>query len=201
MTSFAFCPVCARRLTTLTDGPDRGRLGCAEGHFVHYDNPALTAMAFIACEGRYLVLRRAQEPYAGAWDLPGGFVESGETPQEAVEREIADETGLQVAELRIIGAYTSRYGDGGKWTVDVAFEGRAAGTDVRLSEEKSEAAWVELSEMPELAFAGERSALDLLRTEAAAAGRDSRRARRIAAPSNGGWQTAAWDVRPEDRGA
>lgn len=163
VTRFVFCPACARKLAPLADGPDRGRLGCPEGHFVHYENPALTAMAFVAHQGRYLVLKRAQEPFAGAWDLPGGFVEAGETPQEAVEREIAEETGLAVADLRIIGAYTSRYGDGGKWTVDIAFEGRASCRDIRLSDEKWDAAWVDLSEMPQLAFAGERSALTALR--------------------------------------
>ncbi|HVA18556.1 MAG TPA: NUDIX domain-containing protein [Solirubrobacteraceae bacterium] len=43
---------------------------------MHYDNPAVTAFAFVEREGRYLVLERAQEPYRGLWDLPGGFVGS-----------------------------------------------------------------------------------------------------------------------------
>ena len=72
---FAFCPVCAAGMTVLSAGQDRGRQACPQGHFVHYDNPAVTAFAFVEREGRYLVLERAQEPYRGLWDLPGGFVD------------------------------------------------------------------------------------------------------------------------------
>jgi len=140
-------------------GPDRGRMGCRLGHFVDYENPAITAFAFVQRGGRYLVLERGQEPYRGRWDLPGGFVEAGESPAEAVEREILEETGLCVEGLTIIGAYTSRYGDGGKWTVDVAFHCRAPSSSLSLSAESSAAEWVSLERMPRLAFAGERSAL------------------------------------------
>ena len=162
---FAFCPVCAAGMTVLSDGPDRGRPACPRGHFVHYDNPAVTAFAFVERAGRYLVLRRAEEPYLDLWDLPGGFVESGEAPAESVQREILEETGLRVESLRVLGAYTSRYGDDGKWTVDVAFHCRALPGDVRLSAEKSQAAWVTPADMPPLAFAGERDALEELRAE------------------------------------
>ena len=38
---YAFCPVCAAGMTVLSDGQDRGRQACPEGHFVHYENPAV----------------------------------------------------------------------------------------------------------------------------------------------------------------
>lgn len=160
---FSFCPLCAGRLTVLESGPDRGRMACAKGHFVHYDNPAVTALAFVERGGRYLVLKRAQEPYRGLWDLPGGFIEAGETPVEAVKREIYEETGLSVDAPTILGAYSSRYGERGKWTVDVAFFCQAPVGDLQLSDESSGAAWVTLEEMPTLAFAGERSAFEELK--------------------------------------
>ena len=59
-----------------------------------------------------------------------------------------------------IGAYISRYGDMGKWTVDVAFHCRAPDGVLSLSAESSDAAWVPIEQMPALAFAGERSALE-----------------------------------------
>lgn len=155
---FRFCPICSHELILLTNGPDRGRSGCREGHFVHYENPAVTAFAFVEREGRFLVLERGQEPYRGRWELPGGFVEAGESPAESVEREVFEETGLSVETPSIIGAYTSRYGDDGKWTVDVAFHCQAPHGEVSLSAESSDAAWVSIEQMPPLAFAGERSA-------------------------------------------
>lgn len=143
---------------------DAGRPACPAGHFVHYDNPALTAFAFVERDGRFLVLRRAQEPERGEWDLPGGFIEAGESPADCVRREIAEETGLEVDRLAVFGAYTSRYGEDGKWTVDIAYRCRASGGHVRLSAEKSEFAWTGLGNLPRLAFDGERSALAAFRS-------------------------------------
>lgn len=157
---FRFCPRCGDELLPLADGPDRGRLGCRRGHFVHYDNPAVTAFALVERDGRYLVLERGQEPYRGRWELPGGFVEAGESPSEAVTREIFEETGLRIETPSIIGAYTSRYGDDGKQTVDVAFHCKATPGDLSLSAESSSSAWVSIEQMPPLAFAGERSAFE-----------------------------------------
>ena len=161
--AFRFCPICGDELVSLLHGPDRGRPGCRRGHFVHYNNPAITAFAFVERGERYLVLERGQEPYRGRWELPGGFVEAGERPDEAVRREISEETGLRVEALSILGAYTSRYGDDGKWTVDVAFHSKALPGDLSLSAESSDAAWVMLGQVPPLAFAGERSAFEELK--------------------------------------
>ena len=157
---FRFCPLCSDELIPLASGPDRGRMGCRREHFVHYENPAVTAFALVERDGRYLVLERGQEPYRGRWELPGGFVEAGESPAESVRREIFEETGLRVDTPSIIGAYTSRYGDDGKWTVDVAFHCQASHGDLSLSAESSDAAWVTIEQMPPLAFAGERSAFE-----------------------------------------
>ena len=147
----------------LESGHDRGRMACGKGHFVHYDNQAVTALAFVERDGRYLVLERAQQPYRGLWDLPGGFIEAGESPVEAVKREIFEETGLIVEAPSILGAYTSRYGDSGKPTVDIAFYCSAPVGDLRLSDESSGYAWVTVARMPTLAFAGERSAFEDLK--------------------------------------
>ncbi|MGC2372259.1 MAG: NUDIX hydrolase [Solirubrobacteraceae bacterium] len=157
---FRFCPLCGDELVPLLSGPDCGRPGCLRGHFVHYNNPAITAFAFIEQNGYYLVLRRGQQPYRGRWELPGGFVEVGESPDAAVRREIFEETGLCVEATSIIGAYTSRYGDDGKWTVDVAFHCHAPSGELNLSAESSDAAWVSIEQMPPLAFAGEQSAFE-----------------------------------------
>jgi ADP-ribose pyrophosphatase YjhB (NUDIX family) len=162
---FRFCPACAAPLAPLPTGHrDAGRPACPRGHFVHYDNPAVTTYALVAgSDGRYLALRRAHAPCAGEWDLPGGFVEAGEPPAGAVRREIAEETGLDVELLGVIGAYTSVYGETGRHTVDIGYHARlAAGqeaADIVLSDEKSEAAWFALDDFPSPAFAGERAGL------------------------------------------
>lgn len=161
---FRFCPGCAAPLVPLPDGPDAGLPACPAGHYVHYANPAVTAFAFVEDAGRYLALRRAQAPALGDWDLPGGFIEAGEYPEDAVRREIVEETGLEVRDLAVFGAWTSRYGEGGKWTVDIAYHCRRAAGELVLSDEKSEARWLSLADFPLPAFDGERRALEALRT-------------------------------------
>jgi 8-oxo-dGTP diphosphatase len=159
LSDFRFCPLCGERLDA-TDTP-----ACPKGHFVHYDNPPTTVQAWIERDGTYLILKRNEEPFAGEWDLPGGFVEMGESPADAVVREVAEETGLRVTPTEIIGAFTSAYGDSGRHTVDIAYLCRVEGGDFELDRvEKSDAAWAPLDEMPKLAFAGERLALEALRS-------------------------------------
>ena len=53
--------------------------------------------------GRLLLVRRAREPGQGHWSVPGGRVESGETDTQAVMREVAEETGLMVEIVRLLG--------------------------------------------------------------------------------------------------
>jgi 8-oxo-dGTP diphosphatase len=54
--------------------------------------------------GRLLLIRRGHEPSRGLWSLPGGRVEAGETPAEAIEREVCEETGLRVRAGRPVGS-------------------------------------------------------------------------------------------------
>jgi ADP-ribose pyrophosphatase YjhB (NUDIX family) len=170
LSEFRFCPLCGERLAPKPSPPDAGRPACPAGHFIHYDNPPTTVQAWIERDthagtgGEYLILKRNEEPFAGEWDLPGGFVEMGESPSDAVVREVAEETRLTVVPVEVIGAFTSEYGDTGNHTVDIAYRCRLDGGDFLLDRvEKSDAAWKRLDEMPKLAFAGERQALETLR--------------------------------------
>lgn len=169
MPAYRFCPLCAAKLEPLAGGEDAGRPACPTGHFVHYDNPAVTTMALIRDDrGRVLMLRRARDPFRGRWDFPGGFVDAGETPAEGIMREIAEEIRLTVEIEAVVGTYASRYGDGedARHTVDVAFACRLTGGQLTLSDEHLDACWFAPGEAPEPAFAGEREALAQLRRRA-----------------------------------
>lgn len=100
-----FCPICGDALTPHNDG-ERPRPHCARCRRFYYRNPVPAACCFVARGDALLLTRRAVEPCKGQWGLPGGFVEVGETTEEAVLRELEEETGLRGRGLRLIGAST-----------------------------------------------------------------------------------------------
>jgi 8-oxo-dGTP diphosphatase len=84
--------------------------------------PALTTDCVIFdAESRVLLIRRGHEPYAGSYALPGGFVEIGETVENACRREVQEETGIEVDQLRLVGVYSNPARDPRGHTVSVAF--------------------------------------------------------------------------------
>jgi 8-oxo-dGTP diphosphatase len=84
--------------------------------------PALTTdCAIYDPEGRVLLIRRGHDPYAGGYALPGGFVEIGETMEAACRREVREETGIEIGELRLVGVYSDPSRDPRGHTVSVAY--------------------------------------------------------------------------------
>lgn len=163
---FNYCPICATPLEMRpTEPPDPDRPTCPSCGFVHYGNPAPTVQAWIEDDGRYLALRRDQDPLRGEWNMPGGFVEAGEAGDEAIRREVAEETGLEIEIIGVIGVFASRYGSGEEALpiFDVAYRCRRNGGRLDISPESSEAAWFTLADFPRPAFEGERLALARLR--------------------------------------
>lgn len=66
------------------------------------------AYARIVQEGHLLLIQKCRGPYTGMWDLPGGTIEFGETPAEAVLREVEEETGLKAAVDDLMAAPSAR---------------------------------------------------------------------------------------------
>ncbi len=92
--------------------------------------------------GQCLVLRRsaASQNNAGLWDLPGGKCDPGETVDQTLAREVAEETGLQIRVVRVAGATQADRGD--EIVAYLILEARAAGSAVRLSDEHDAYEWV-----------------------------------------------------------
>lgn len=66
------------------------------------------AAAVIVKDGRVLLGRRARAPFAGQWEVPGGFVERGEHPTDAAVREIGEELGIEVTLTGLVGIYVEQ---------------------------------------------------------------------------------------------
>ena len=115
--------------------------------------PVLTVDAVISdAEHGVLLIQRARDPYAGYWALPGGFVEEGETVEQACTREAREETGLTVEPVELLGVYSHPSRDPRGHTVSVVFLCRCSGGVVQSGDDAAAARWfAELSDVP-LAF-------------------------------------------------
>jgi ADP-ribose pyrophosphatase YjhB (NUDIX family) len=99
-----FCPNCGAPVSRrIPPGDDRPRHVCDTCGGIFYHNPKLVAGCIPERDGKILLCRRAIEPRSGFWTLPAGFMENGETTQEAAARETKEEA---LAEVEIGALFT-----------------------------------------------------------------------------------------------
>jgi ADP-ribose pyrophosphatase YjhB (NUDIX family) len=107
--------------------------------------PYLAVSAAIFRDGRVLIVRRGRPPAHGLYTLPGGGVECGETLEEAVIREVREETGLEIAPLALIGFREAIGRDAAgkieRHFVILPFAARWVAGEIALNEELAEAQW------------------------------------------------------------
>lgn len=72
------------------------RPACTACGWVYFADPKVAAAVLVEHAGRVLLVRRANDPLRGLWTLPAGFVDAGEDPAQAAQRECLEETGLAV---------------------------------------------------------------------------------------------------------
>ena len=118
---------------------------------IYPTRPVLAVSAAIFRNGRVLIVRRAQPPANGLYTLPGGVVEIGETLVEAVEREVREETGLEI-EPRGLAGYRQviAHDDSGRIErhfVILPFAARWLSGEISLNDELAEGHWLAPTEL------------------------------------------------------
>ncbi|MCX8065887.1 MAG: NUDIX hydrolase [Candidatus Hydrogenedentes bacterium] len=123
-----------------------------------FPRPSVTvdALVFRRREGgewEILLIKRKYEPFAGFWALPGGFIEDDETLEEAVERELYEETSLKEVQLTQLRAFSKPNRDPRGRTISIAFVGVLT-QDVSLQprSDAKEIGWFPIADLPNLAF-------------------------------------------------
>ena len=92
-----FCADCGHAVEHRTPPGDHlPRYVCPSCGTIHYQNPKIVAGCVPEYEGRLLLCRRAIEPRYGFWTIPAGFMENGETTQQAAQRESLEEACAEV---------------------------------------------------------------------------------------------------------
>jgi len=132
------CQHCGTPLAMVSadeDGGPKSRLRCPACGWTHWNNPVPVLAAVVECadrDGRILLARNAAWP-GRMFALITGFMEAGETPEEGIAREVAEETALQVDALKLIGVYDFQRMN----QLIVAYHALARG-EVKLSPELAE---------------------------------------------------------------
>lgn len=122
-----------------------------------FPRPALTVdVVLLTREAvpKLLLIQRKRDPFAGAWALPGGFVEEGETLAAAARRELLEETGVEVGDLEQLVTAGDPGRDPRGWTVSVAYLARVNPGEVtaKADDDARAVGWHALTQLPPLAF-------------------------------------------------
>lgn len=117
-----------------------------------HESPSLTVDGIVLLEGQIVLIKRKNPPFRGMYALPGGFVEYGETAENAVVREVEEETGLKTKVNRLLGVYSAPDRDPRGHTVSVVFELDAQDGELKGGDDAAAADTFSLESLPELAF-------------------------------------------------
>jgi 8-oxo-dGTP diphosphatase len=170
-----FCLLCGTELV-LRDDRGHPRPTCPACAWIYYRNPVPAAGVILPGPDGVLLVKRRWAPAAGAWCLPAGFMEYGETPEHCAVRELKEETGIEGRLTGLFGVYAG-FDDPRVRAVLILFTATREGGRLRAGDDATETGWFRLDRLPKrIAFAAHRRALEEYRARvkrhARAAGRE-----------------------------
>jgi 8-oxo-dGTP diphosphatase len=131
---YKFCPHCGHVLTNKTVDQEQVK-ACTHCDFIFWNKSKPVVSIILHKDGHVLMIQRANEPFKEYWVLPGGFISSNETAEEAIVRETLEETGNIVKPEKIIGTYLIDNDPRGLH-LDIIFTGRID-EQVKLTEDNT----------------------------------------------------------------
>ncbi len=145
-----FCPRCGA-VVTQAERFGRLRKVCPACGWIYFADPKVAAAVLVEQDGGVLLVRRAVDPARGLWTLPAGFVDAGEDPALAAERECLEETGLVV---KITGLKDVLFGQehpGGAHIL-LVYSARYISGELSAHDDVDQAAYFQRTDLPPLAF-------------------------------------------------
>ncbi len=133
----------------------RVRPVCPQCQRVHFIDPKVAAALVIEREGKLLLIQRGNDPERGKWAFPAGFVDGGEDPARAAEREGLEETGLLVRVTGVLDVF-AREADNEGADMLIVYRAEVTGGELRPGDDADHAGFFGPGEFPELAFPSTR---------------------------------------------
>jgi ADP-ribose pyrophosphatase YjhB (NUDIX family) len=155
---YRFCPRCGGALEKrVVKSTEPKRLVCNACSFIFYQDPKVVAGTIFTLNGGIVLLKRGVEPAMGKWVFPGGYVDRGESVQEAAVRETREESRLEIS----LGPLLNVYSYPRSPNVIVVYVAQVEGGELGAGDECVEAAIFTQSEIPwdDLAFDSTRDAI------------------------------------------
>lgn len=131
---------------------------CPRCGWIHFVDPKVAAAVLVLRDESVLLVRRVNEPFRGLWTLPAGFVNGGEDPAEAAERECLEETGLSVRTMRVYDIVPGREHTRGADFV-IVYLAEILGGEMKADDDADAVEWFDRNNLPPLAFLATRKVL------------------------------------------
>jgi 8-oxo-dGTP diphosphatase len=147
---FNFCPRCGSPVVH-QERFGKVRPVCPQCGWIHFIDPKVAAAVLVVRDERVLLVRRVNEPFRGLWTLPAGFVNGGEDPAEAAERECMEETGLTVRVTRVFEIVPGREHPRGADFV-IVYLADMLGGEMKADDDADAVEWFARENLPPLAF-------------------------------------------------
>ena len=146
-----FCPYCGEKVSEKSFG-ERNHCYCQKCDIIHYENPfPATAALVLNHKNQLLLVKRSVEPAKGKWCLPGGFIEIDESIEEAVLRELEEETGIK-GEIEGLIDFFSQKGLHYRAILIFGYKVKILGGEVKAGDDAQDAGFFSLDTLPPIAF-------------------------------------------------
>jgi ADP-ribose pyrophosphatase YjhB (NUDIX family) len=146
-----FCSYCGEELIEKSF-QERNHRYCQTCDRIHYENPFPAVAALVLNQDEQLLLvKRAVEPAKGKWCLPGGFIEIDESIEEAVLRELKEETGIEGEIERLVDFFSQRSPLSGALLI-FGYSVTILGGELQAGDDAQEVSFFDLDDLPPIAF-------------------------------------------------
>lgn len=143
--AYEFCPKCGQKYEE-QPGP---HLVCQACGYIFFQNSKPTVSTIIVNEQNQVLLgKRAMEPSLGKWDVIGGFLELGESPELGALREAKEEAGVDIKLKDFIGIFMDTYPQGSYATLNICYSAEITGGELKPGDDIAELQWFNIEEAP-----------------------------------------------------
>ena len=152
--NFRYCPFCASPVVEKVRF-NALRPVCSACGFVQFHDPKVAVIALVLHEDRVLLIQRAVDPGKGEWSLPGGYMDAGEMPQEALQRELQEEVGLRIKIGELLEIFPMVGDEGERIGIVLAFQVEPSDSPEIpfVADDAQDAGWFSSDDIPaKLAF-------------------------------------------------